>query len=124
MLEDVTHNRRQNIRVPFETNLWIYPSGSSVGGIFCERTRDLGLKGIYCYTDNILEINTGVEIRLQLLGSSSALSLQIKAHVVRVDSTGMALKFEEMDIDSLFYLKNILYYNSGDPDQIDKELYG
>jgi len=117
--------RRKNLRVKFDTSVWIYPIDDVSGmAIFCQRTRDLSLRGIYCYTDQVLPEGALVEIRLQLLGISTALSLNIKAHVVRVDSKGMALQFDLIDIDGLFYLKNILYYNSGDPEKIDTELIG
>ncbi len=117
--------RRKNLRVKFDTSVWIYPVDDVSGAaIFCQRTRDLSLRGIYCYTDQVLPEGTMVEIRLQLLGTSTALSLNIKAHVVRVDREGIALQFDLIDIDGLFYLKNILYYNSGNPEKIDAELIG
>jgi len=117
--------RRKNLRVIFDTSVWIYPIDDVSGtAFFCQRTRDLSLRGIYCYTNEPLPEGTKVEIRLQLLGTSSALSLNIKAHVVRVDCEGMALQFDLIDLDSLFYLKNILYYNSGNPEKIDTELFG
>jgi len=117
--------RRKNLRVKFNTSVWIYPIDDVSGAaIFCQRTRDLSLRGIYCYTDHRLSEGSLVDIRLQLLGTSSALSLNIKAHVVRVDYEGIALQFDLIDLDGLFYLKNILYYNSGDPEKIDHELVG
>jgi hypothetical protein len=48
--------------------------------------------------------------------------LRITALVARADGERMAVQFQEMDLDSIFHLKNILYYNSGDPDRIDREL--
>jgi hypothetical protein len=32
------------------------------------------------------------------------------------------LHFVEIDLDSFYHLKNIIYYNSSDPDTIEQEL--
>jgi hypothetical protein len=61
-------------------------------------------------------------VSLRLVGSTSDLSLKMKGTVVRVEEDGLALHFYEMDLDSFFHLKNILYYNSENPDVLDKEL--
>ena len=46
----------------------------------------------------------------------------MRGEVVRVDPGGLALHFTEIDADSFYHLKNIIYYNSKDPDLIDLEL--
>ena len=46
----------------------------------------------------------------------------MKGEVVRVEPDGLALHFSEIDFDSFYHLKNIIYYNSEDPDQVDLEL--
>lgn len=115
-------DKRRNLRVVFKTNCSVEP----INGDFCpfeaDSTKDVSLKGIYIETENRLPIGTSCILKLKLAGTSSELSLNIRAKVVRWDNKGLAFTFEEIDMDSFFHLRNILYYNSGDPDRIDKEI--
>ncbi|MFP3984102.1 MAG: hypothetical protein ACLFV2_10480, partial [Desulfurivibrionaceae bacterium] len=47
--------------------------------------------------------------------------VQIKGEVARITPEGAGIKFQEIDIDSLAHLKNILYYNTLKPDQLDEQ---
>ncbi len=122
MTDDV--DRRKNIRVVFNVSADVTESGSQGRKIHCEDTRDISLKGAYLLTNEPFPDGTECAIDLLLEGSSSKLTLHIKGKVVRSDNDGMAVNFTDMDVDSLIHLKNILYYNSGDPDRIDAELAG
>ncbi len=115
--------RRKNLRVSFKTSVCIKPLLHDIQTICSDHTRDISLRGLYCYTDQILPLGTPCEVELRLSGSSSDLKLYMQADVVRADEHGMAFKFNEMDLDSMLHLKNLLYYNSGDPDRIDSELF-
>ncbi len=115
--------RRRNLRVAFKTSVCIKPLLQNFETIFSEHTRDVSLRGLYCYADHILPMGTPCEVELRLSGASSDLKLYMQADVVRTDENGMAFKFNEMDLDSMLHLKNLLYYNSGDPDRIDSELH-
>ncbi len=114
--------RRKNFRVNFKTSVSIRPLHQDVPAIHSDHTRDISLKGLYCFTEERLPVGTPCEVELRLSGSSSDLKLFMQADVVREDESGLALRFNEIDLDSLIHLKNILYYNSGDPDKIDEEL--
>ncbi len=114
--------RRRNLRVSFKTSVCIRPLHHDVPAIMSDHTRDISLRGLYCYTKEKLPVGTPCEVELRLSGSSSDLKLFMQADVVRSDEKGLALQFNEVDLDSMIHLKNILYYNSGEPDKIDQEL--
>jgi hypothetical protein len=116
--------QRKYIRVPFKTIACLWSLKQDAKEIRCDQTRDISLKGIYCYSDIKLSAGTPCEVELYLTDTSSKLVLFLKGRVVRTDEEGMGIKFEEMDLDSFFLLKNILNYNTGDPEQIDRELTG
>ena len=113
--------RRRFLRVPFETELVVrnLETGEEIRSL---RSKDISLKGIYCFTSHPFPSGTPCSIDLRLTGTSSMLWLHIEGQVVRKDASGMALSFDAMDIDVFIHLKNILYYNSGDPDRIDQEI--
>ena len=67
------------------------------------------------------EIGEQCDVSLHLVGASSDLGLKMKGEVVRIEPNGLALHFYETDLDSFYHLKNILYYNSDNPDKLDEE---
>jgi len=113
--------RRRFLRVPFETETVIrdLESGRVTSSV---QSKNISLKGMYCFTKEPFAPDTPCSIELRLTGTSSKLWLNIKGHVVRNDEYGMAISFDSMDLDVFIHLKNILYYNSGDPDRIDQEV--
>lgn len=113
------NNKRKNSRVPFQVKINLEFSGK--GHTDCE-TADLSLKGVFVLGVSGHTIGENCQVSLHLTGSTSQLSLEIRGTVVRVEEDGLALHFYEMDLDSFFHLKNILYYNSEDPDMLEMEL--
>ncbi|MFQ6757386.1 MAG: PilZ domain-containing protein [Deltaproteobacteria bacterium] len=112
-------NKRKNTRVPFQVIIGLdFPDRSHAE---CE-TADLSLKGVFVLGVTGHKLGENCLVSLRLVGSTSHLTLKMKGTVVRVEEDGLALHFYEMDLDSFFHLKNILYYNSEDPDVLDEEL--
>ncbi|NDY43603.1 PilZ domain-containing protein [Dissulfurirhabdus thermomarina] len=115
-------DNRRNVRVPFRRSVVLRALEGELEPIESDRTRDISLRGVYCYCDRRFPVGTACEVELRLSGTSSELSLRIEGEVARVDEEGLAVAFRGMDLDSLFHLKNILYYNTGRPELIDEEL--
>jgi len=111
--------RRKNTRVPFQA---IADINFVVKRYSKCETEDLSIKGISVKGPSGQRLGEKCDIFLTLSGSSSELILEMKGEVVRVDPDGVALHFTGIDFDSFYHLKNIVYYNSEDPDQIDFEL--
>lgn len=112
-------NKRKNSRVPFQVIVNLDFPGQSHAEC---KTADLSLKGVFVLGVTGHKTGENCLVSLRLTGSTSQLTLKMKGTVVRVEEGGVALHFNEMDLDSFFHLKNILYYNSEDPDVLDQEL--
>lgn len=113
------NNKRRNTRVPFQVIVSLdFPSQSHAA---C-KTADLSLKGVFVLGVTGHLPGEHCLVSLGLAGSTDQLSLKMKGTVVRVTADGLGLHFYEMDLDSFAHLKNILYYNSPDPDTLDEEL--
>ena len=106
------------MRVEFRISCRVIPQQKTP--FQADSTRDLSLKGLYVSTGERLEKGTLCKLELGLEGVPAPLT--IMARVVRVDKGGIAFMFDEMDIETFLHLKNILYYNSGNPERIDKEI--
>jgi len=113
-----TTNRRKNSRVAFHATASLSLAGARYEQ--CE-TRDLSLKGVFVVGVHGHALGAQCDMVLCLTGTTSNLCLQMKGEVTRVEPDGLGLRFKEIDLDSFYHLKNILYYNSDNPDQLDDE---
>ncbi len=111
--------RRKNTRVAFQTIADI-SFGAKVYRQ-CE-TADLSMKGMSVKGVGDRKVGELCGVSLALSGSSSRLVLRMKGEVVRVDEDNIGLHFTEIDLDSFYHLKNIVYYNADDPDNIVSEI--
>lgn len=113
-----TDNRRRNSRVSFQATITL----DFAGMIYKEcETHDLSMKGVFVAGVTGHKIGDKCDISLHLVGATSDLALKMKGQVVRVEGNGLALHFLETDLDSYYHLKNILYYNSENPDILEEE---
>jgi c-di-GMP-binding flagellar brake protein YcgR len=111
-------NRRRNVRIEFQALADLkFPERSYSQ---CQ-VRDLSLTGIFVIGIDGRGQDEKCEVTLHLSGGSSDVRLTMKAEVVRAETQGLALRFSEIDLDSFIHLKNIVYYNSLDPDILEQE---
>lgn len=110
------NERRQRIRVEFETRIKLtvgdreyHAEGSS---------RDLSLNGVFIRTDAEVETGSRCRLSIYLSGMVEETALEIEGAVVRVEENGLAVSFESMDLASFTHLKNIVRYNTSDPDHV------
>ena len=111
--------RRKNTRVAFQTMADLsFPNKNYRQ---CE-TANLSLKGMTVKGIAGHAVGEVCDVALSLSGSSSRLALRMKGEVVRVDKSGISLHFTDIDLDSYYHLKNIVYYNADDPDKVASEV--
>jgi len=110
--------QRRNTRVNFQTIVDLECGGMNFAA--CE-SRDLSLKGVFVAGVNGPAPGDGCELTINLAGGSSDLRFRVSGEVVRVEEGGVGVVFTGIDLDSFYHLKNIVYYNSGDPDRLADE---
>lgn len=110
-------DRRKNSRVPFEATADVELNDARING--CE-TRDLSIKGVFVV--GIPARKTGEECRLKIHLTGTDVMIEATAEVLRATPEGVGLHFTKIDLESYTLLKNILYYNLGDPERIDQEI--
>ena len=113
--------RRRNTRVNFHTTVDLTVQGRTFRD--CE-TSDLSLKGISLPGISTPPVGTDCSVRLCLGGTSSSVCLSMEGQVVRNDGSGLAVNFTSMDPDSFFHLRNIVYYNAEDADDLEEFPFG
>jgi hypothetical protein len=109
--------RRKYRRVPFEVTAAVQTDRISINGT----VDNLSMNGMFLTTEKTVACDSPLEISIILSGSSSMLSIRLKGRVVRQTEAGIAVEFQEMDLDSFIHLRNILAQNSDDPDAVYEE---
>jgi hypothetical protein len=88
------------------------------------KTHDVSMKGLFVHTGKTLPIGTLCQVKLMLEGSQAAQSIEVGGQVARVTHAGMAVVFNESDLESYQRLRSLILLNSPDADQAEKELDG
>ncbi len=104
------NERRRRIRVNF--NCEVLVKLKSDPKPYTGSSRDISLRGIFLYTEDILEINSACNIEVRLDGGAESIILYLEGHVVRKETKGYAIYFDSVDLASYTHLKNIVKYNS------------
>ena len=83
--------------------------------------RDLSLIGLFL--EGMYEVKPGdtCTVEIQETGPTSSLALTISATVVRVESGGIGLKFENMKQDAYMFLQTMILYATQDPVAVAEE---
>jgi hypothetical protein len=108
--------RRKNRRVPFQVEATVQIGKTNFKGM----VDNLSMKGMFLAGET-LSGGSSLEISIKLSGSSSPLSIELKGRAVRLTEAGIAIEFQEMDLDSFSHLRNIIAQNSDDPDAAYEE---
>ncbi|MBW2107645.1 MAG: PilZ domain-containing protein [Deltaproteobacteria bacterium] len=69
-----------------------------------------------------LQVGTQCRVKISLGGAGQDVAVVAEGLVVRIQRDAVAIKFTSVDPDSLFHLRNIIRYNSADPDAVDREI--
>jgi len=111
--------KRKNRRVLFEVSATVMSGPTYILGL----VDNLSMKGMFLNTRERLSGDFPLEVAIILHGSSPAISVRFKGKALRQTETGIAVEFQEMDLDSFIHLRNIVTNNSDDPDAVDEEYY-
>ncbi len=83
--------------------------------------KNLSLNGIYIVSELDIPMHEELDVRLALSSTNSDMAVEVKGEVVRKEEDGVAVQFKGIELDSFIFLRNIVIYNSGNSDLIDKE---
>lgn len=91
---------------------------------FRGEVQNLSLKGLFVRTDQKIPLNEKVDVAMLFHGSSSELSFNLEANVVRATGEGIGLNFRKIDIDSLVRAEKAATAGGSDRQQVIEEFYG
>ncbi|MBU0680867.1 MAG: PilZ domain-containing protein [Proteobacteria bacterium] len=108
-------DRRHNARVSFHATGDLEFADQKFSG--CE-TENLSTKGVLMLGIPARALGDTCTVSLHLSGTSDDITLTMQGEVVRLEDKGVGVHFTEIDLDSYTHLRNIIYYNTEDPDAL------
>jgi len=109
--------KRMLSRVAFEVTARVLHEGTEHP---CE-VGNISLSGIYFLKGPDLPMEAAVTVCLELSSQHSEMEVTVPGTVIRKDTGGFAVKLGELELDAFIFLRNIMIYNSGNAEVIDKE---
>ena len=83
---------------------------------------DISLKGALIKMKNDLGIPSGKACSVMLKLPNSIITLEFEARIVHKQDNFLGFKFEGADVDSITHLRRLLVLNTGDEEEIDREI--
>ncbi len=113
------NEKRHYARVNFVEQAHLHYAGHP-----CEVTlHDISLKGALLEAAQPVDGKlVGAPCHLSLCLADSSIVLEFDAQVAHAQGTTMGVTFTSMDSDSITHLRRLLELNTGNPDEIDREL--
>lgn len=112
-------DKRKCSRVDFRIDATVRYNGIT----FCGEVKNISLSGMFVEVKDVLDLNTVVDVTINLTGVNPPISVNVSATVARSDENGIGLKFGNIDLDDFVHLKNIVIYNDGDQEKILEEYF-
>ncbi|MBF0099381.1 MAG: PilZ domain-containing protein [Desulfobacterales bacterium] len=118
MPEQNQNEKRRGTRVTFDTKIILRLKNSEIH--VKGNSKDMSLKGVFISTQEDIPLEEKCLVEIWLTGMTEEIKLQMNGRIIRKDpfGKGLAVYFDSMDIDSYMHLKNIVRYNSPNPDDI------
>jgi len=112
-------DKRGFIRVPFNTEVEVRVEGRTI------RSRegiDLSMSGIrLTIGDEPPVACTSCQVKIILQALESGPHIEASGRVIRSAPGSLAIKFEELDLDSYHHLRQLILNNANDPETAEKE---
>jgi PilZ domain-containing protein len=115
-METASDDKRQKVRVDFQVEIEAIFGDLKIQ--LKADSKNISLNGVFIESDEDIPLNTPCQVALYLSGTTEPVALTMEGRVARKAQNGFAVNFEAMDLESFTQLKQILRYNTGDPDLI------
>jgi c-di-GMP-binding flagellar brake protein YcgR len=120
-MRDNPKDRRKHTRVALELEAELQLDNS----ITAEgKTKNISFSGIFMYCVNAANIPVGGNgsLKIFLQADPHINIINFRCQVVRTDESGVGIRFINIDVNGYQQFKNLMIYNSSDPDMLLAEL--
>jgi len=110
-------NRRDFTRVTAGVDVEIISGDTTISGL----VHDVSLNGIFVQCSTPLPEGSHCRVNIILQGTQAPLRVSEKGTVTRSEKAGMAIEFDEIDVDSFAHLRNLVLFNAPDAEAVEEE---
>lgn len=114
-------NRREFTRVPIRVSAEVRCQS---GGVLKGFASDLSLNGLFLGGAGHVPVGTRCDVQLSLDGGGEIMTIEAVGQITRSGVDGVAVTFDQIEADSFDHLRNLVLYNSPDPDRVSDEFLG
>ncbi|RJQ14167.1 MAG: PilZ domain-containing protein [Nitrospiraceae bacterium] len=115
-------DRRKNTRLSIQLEAELHLPGDAV---YRGKTKNISFSGVYleCLKSSAIPVvNDPCTLKLILQSGPNPNIISFQCRVVRTDKSGAGIRFISVDMNGYRQFKNLLVYNSKDPDKLLDEL--
>ena len=120
-MQDNPKDRRKHTRLSleFDAELTLSDNVSYTGKIF-----NISFSGVFMFCPNAKSIPVGETgfFKIFIQSEPETKKISFKCKVIRTDDRGVGLQFIDIDLEGYQKFKNLMLYNSSDPDTLLAEL--
>jgi len=120
-MTDNPKDRRKHTRISLELDTELQLDNDS---IFKGKIKNISFSGVFMYCINSANMSVGSTglLRIILQADPHPNTINIRCEVVRTGESGAGIRFINIDIRGYQQFKNLMIYNSTDPDMLLAEL--
>ena len=120
-MENTQKDRRKNTRISLELEAELQLSEHSA---YSGKTGNISFSGVYLLCMQAAKIPVGAKgmLKLYLQAGPAPNAIAVRCQVVRTDESGAGIRFIHIDLEGYQQFKNLMAYNSPDPDTLLSEL--
>ena len=119
IMEVILGNNRNFSRANFTIDALVNQADKTIKG----EVKNVSLQGLFFETVEALDPDLPLDLSIHLSGSSPEMVIKATGSVIRVEETGIGIKFDKIDVDSFVHLRNIVSYQCGDGDKVIGEFF-
>lgn len=112
-------NKRRFTRVAVQIRVQVSPDDAE--RVIVGEARDISLKGAFVDATEKIPPDTACAIDIFLGDPDNPIKLEAHGKVVRSAGEGVAVEFDQLDIEAYEHLKRVVLYNADDTDQVEHE---
>lgn len=94
----------------------------SCGMLMEALSRDVSLNGMFVNSDRMLPVGHTCHVTLMFEGGVGKFRVATNGRVVRVDEDGIAIEFEEVEMEGGEHLRKLLLCNADEPERMREEM--
>jgi len=118
-MTDPANERREFIRVPFNTKVEIHIQGRIIKS---ETAIDISMTGLRIAVEQAVPPpGTPCGVNIILAAADPRVIIEARGSVVRTEPGNLAVAFAELDLDSYHHLRQLILNNTDEPERAERE---